>query len=184
MATATTMYHTEVNSLRKVNKDSEEVPSAKGEIHRRLHKAMLRYHDPKNFAQIREALKRMGREDLIGRGPQHLVPPETADEKRQKAQKGRRGERALTKHTGLPPTFQSKNGKGKGRDGNTLNKSRRNSNANTQSQDNTQEQSNGNSANRSGGKAGHRNGTNSSKAKNGSDNNRSRSQKQPSMHKR
>ena len=102
------MYHTEVNSLRKVTKDSESVPSAKGEIHRRLHKAMLRYHDPKNFAQIREALVKMGREDLIGRGPQHLVPPETADEKRQKAQRGRRGERALTKHTGLPPQFQRK----------------------------------------------------------------------------
>jgi uncharacterized radical SAM protein YgiQ len=112
MATATTMYHTEVNSLRKVTKDSEDVPSAKGEIHRRLHKAMLRYHDPKNFAQIREALKRMGREDLIGRGAQHLVPPETADEKRKKAAKGRNGERALTKHTGLPPSFQRK-GRGK-----------------------------------------------------------------------
>lgn len=100
MATATTMYHTEVNSLRKVTKDSEEVPSAKGEIHRRLHKAMLRYHDPKNFAQIRQALTKMGREDLIGRGPQHLVPPESAQEKRTKAAKAQRGERAATKHTG------------------------------------------------------------------------------------
>lgn len=124
MATATTMYHTEVNSLRKVTKDSEHVPSAKGEIHRRLHKAMLRYHDPKNFAQIRAALKKMGREDLIGRGPQHLVPPETAEEKRQTAKKGKRGERALTKHTGLPPkgfrdtksTYQRK-GKNSGRNG-------------------------------------------------------------------
>ena len=114
MATATTMYHTEVNALRKVTKDSEDVPSAKGEIHRRLHKAMLRYHDPKNFAQIRDALTKMGREDLIGRGPQHLVPPETANEKRQKASKGRKGERALTKHTGLPPSFQRK-GKSNGK---------------------------------------------------------------------
>ena len=79
---------------------------------------MLRYHDPKNFAQIREALKKMGREDLIGRGPQHLVPPETAGEKRQKAQKGKRGERALTKHTGLPPKgFREKNTSGKGKNG-------------------------------------------------------------------
>ena len=114
MATATTMYHTEVNALRKVTKDSEDVPSAKGEIHRRLHKAMLRYHDPKSFAQIRDALTKMGREDLIGRGPQHLVPPETANEKRQKASKGRKGERALTKHTGLPPSFQRK-GKSNGK---------------------------------------------------------------------
>ncbi len=112
MATATTMYHTEVDSSKKVKKDSEHVPSAKGEIHRRLHKAMLRYHDPKNFAQIRDALVKMGREDLIGRGPQHLVPPETADEKRQKARKARGGERALSKHTGIPPNFQ---GKGKNR---------------------------------------------------------------------
>lgn len=113
LATATTMYHTEVNSLRKVTKDSESVPSAKGEIHRRLHKAMLRYHDPNNFAQIREALKKMGREDLIGRGPQHLVPPESANEKRQKAQKAHKGQRALTKHTGLPPQPKWQKEKGK-----------------------------------------------------------------------
>lgn len=101
MATATTMYHTEVNSLRKVTKESEEVISAKGEIQRRLHKAMLRYHDPKNFAQIRKALEKMGRTDLIGRGPDHLVPPETAQERQQKAKKPHKGERAMTKHTGF-----------------------------------------------------------------------------------
>lgn len=111
MATATTMYHSGVNSLKKVNKESDAVFSAKGEIHRRLHKAMLRYHDPKNFAQIREALKKMGREDLIGRGPQHLVPPESADERKQKPAKG--GQRALTKHTGLPPQPKWKKQKGK-----------------------------------------------------------------------
>ena len=112
MATATTLYHTEVNSLRKVTKDSESVTSAKGEIHRRLHKAMLRYHDPKNFAQIRKALISMGREDLIGRGPQHLVPPETAEEKRQRAPKGRKGERAMTKHTGFGKYNRPKTQKG------------------------------------------------------------------------
>ena len=112
MATATTLYHTEVNSLRKVTKDSESVTSAKGEIHRRLHKAMLRYHDPKNFAQIRKALVNMGREDLIGRGPQHLVPPETAEEKRQRAPKGRKGERAMTKHTGFGKYNRPKTQKG------------------------------------------------------------------------
>ncbi|MEN8849993.1 MAG: YgiQ family radical SAM protein, partial [Glaciecola sp.] len=101
MATATTMYHTEVNSLRKVTKESEEVISAKGEIQRRLHKAMLRYHDPKNFAQIRKALEKMGRADLIGRGPEHLVPPETAQERQQKAKKPHKGERAMTNHTGF-----------------------------------------------------------------------------------
>lgn len=100
MATATTMYHTEVNSLKKVSKESDSVESAKGEIHRRLHKAMLRYHDPKNFAQIRAALVKMGRTDLIGRGPEHLVPPETAKERQQQAPKAKRGQQAVTKHTG------------------------------------------------------------------------------------
>jgi uncharacterized radical SAM protein YgiQ len=108
MATATTMYHTEVNSLRKVNKDSEAVPSAKGEIHRRLHKAMLRYHDPKNFAQIRSALIKMGREDLIGRGPEHLVPPESAKERNQRPHKAKRGQRAMTKHTGVEAGLKDK----------------------------------------------------------------------------
>ncbi len=103
MASATTMYHAGVDSLRKVKKDSDEVPSAKGEIHRRLHKALLRYHDPKNWPQIRQALVKMGREDLIGRGPQHLVPPQSAQEKLQKPGKAGKGQRALTKHTGLPP---------------------------------------------------------------------------------
>ena len=38
----------------------------KGEKRRRLHKAFLRYHDPNNWPLLREALKEMGRQDLIG----------------------------------------------------------------------------------------------------------------------
>ena len=41
---------------------------------RRLHKAFLRYHDPENWPLLREALRRMGRADLIGNGKQHLIP--------------------------------------------------------------------------------------------------------------
>ncbi len=41
---------------------------------RRLHKAFLRYHDANNWPMLRAALKRMGREDLIGNGKQQLVP--------------------------------------------------------------------------------------------------------------
>ena len=47
---------------------------------RRLHKALLRYHDPVNWESIREGLQRMGRSDLIGSGPQHLVPRAGAQE--------------------------------------------------------------------------------------------------------
>jgi hypothetical protein len=41
---------------------------------RKLHKAFLRYHDPENWPLLREALRRMGRADLIGNGHRHLVP--------------------------------------------------------------------------------------------------------------
>ena len=74
MATATAMYHTNKNPLRKVTRSSETVDVVRGEKRRRLHKAFLRYHDANNWPLLREALKKMGRADLIGNGKQHLVP--------------------------------------------------------------------------------------------------------------
>ena len=74
MAMATAMYHSGKNPLRKVTPDSEEVPIPKAGGVRRLHKAFIRYHDPNNWPMLREALKKMGREDLIGNGKKHLVP--------------------------------------------------------------------------------------------------------------
>ncbi|MFW2176379.1 MULTISPECIES: YgiQ family radical SAM protein [unclassified Moraxella] len=75
MATATTMYHTAKNPLHKVSRDSEAVEIVKSGKQRKLHKAYLRYHDPKNWALLRESLKTLGREDLIGHGSQCLIPP-------------------------------------------------------------------------------------------------------------
>jgi len=75
MATATAMYHSGKNPLRKVTSSSEDVHIPRGIRVRRLHKAFLRYHDPHNWPLLREALRRMGRADLIGNGRQHLVPP-------------------------------------------------------------------------------------------------------------
>ena len=74
LATATAMYHTGLNPLRKVSASSEQVSVVRGGRQRRLHKAFLRYHDPENWPMLREALKRMGRADLIGNGKRHLVP--------------------------------------------------------------------------------------------------------------
>ncbi len=74
MATATAMYYSGKNPLRRVRKDSETVTVPKGLKVRRLHKAFLRYHDPNNWPMLRAALQRMGREDLIGNGKQHLIP--------------------------------------------------------------------------------------------------------------
>ncbi len=74
MAMATAMYHSGKNPLRKVTDDSEEVPIPKAGGVRRLHKAFIRFHDPNNWPMLREALKKMGRADLIGNGKKHLVP--------------------------------------------------------------------------------------------------------------
>lgn len=75
MATATAMYHAGVSPLRGVRRGaSEPVESAKGLRQRRLHKAFLRYHDPDNWPLLRDALKAMGRADLIGSRPDQLVP--------------------------------------------------------------------------------------------------------------
>jgi uncharacterized radical SAM protein YgiQ len=74
MALATAMWHGGRNPLKKITRRSETVFSAKGRRQRRLHKAFLRYHDPNNWPLLRDALKSMGRADLIGNGKRHLVP--------------------------------------------------------------------------------------------------------------
>ena len=75
MALATAMYHTGKNPLKKVlGGKAETVPVVRQGRTRRLHKAFLRYHDPDNWPLLREALKEMGREDLIGNSKKHLIP--------------------------------------------------------------------------------------------------------------
>ena len=74
MATATAMYHSGKNPLHKISRTSEAVVIPKGIKVRRLHKSFLRWHDANNWPILREALKRMGRADLIGPSKQHLIP--------------------------------------------------------------------------------------------------------------
>jgi uncharacterized radical SAM protein YgiQ len=75
MASATAMYHSGHNPLKKVRRDGgETVFVPKTPEARRLHKAFLRYHDPANWPLLRTALRRMGRADLIGNGPNKLIP--------------------------------------------------------------------------------------------------------------
>jgi uncharacterized radical SAM protein YgiQ len=120
MATATAMYHTDRNPLRKITRSSEKVDIVRGERRRRLHKAFLRYHDANNWPLLREALKAMGRADLIGSGKHQLIPAyqpltdggyQSARRKNStpgglstpaSASKPPKG-RMLTQHTGLPP---------------------------------------------------------------------------------
>ncbi|WP_382158336.1 YgiQ family radical SAM protein [Hydrogenophaga sp. ANAO-22] len=120
MATATAMYHTNLNPLKGIHRDdrAERVDIVRGDKRRRLHKAFLRYHDPNNWPLLREALKTMGRADLIGNGKHHLIPtfqPMTDGSYQSARRKNStpvgnkvpgtqpgKG-RLLTQHTGLPP---------------------------------------------------------------------------------
>ncbi len=74
MSIATAMYHSGKDTLKKVSRRAEDMTIPKGIKQRRLHKAFLRYHDPENWPLLREALKDMGRADLIGNGKRHLIP--------------------------------------------------------------------------------------------------------------
>jgi uncharacterized radical SAM protein YgiQ len=101
MSIATAMYHSGKDTLHKIGYKAENIPIPKSIKQRRLHKAFLRYHDPKNWSLLREALKAMGRADLIGNGKHHLIPsfqPKGTLETTKKAQIFR------TKHTGFATT--------------------------------------------------------------------------------
>ena len=121
MATATAMYHSGRNPLLRIHRVTEStdetVDIVRGEKRRRLHKAFLRYHDPNNWPLLREALKSMGRTDLIGNGKHHLIPTfqplgsggyESARKKNSTPPAVKTAavpvkNRILTQHTGLPP---------------------------------------------------------------------------------
>ncbi|MBQ0754086.1 MAG: YgiQ family radical SAM protein [Gammaproteobacteria bacterium] len=127
MATATAMYYSGKNPLRKVSYKSDGVETPKTPEQRKLHKSFLRYHDPLNWPLLREALKKMGRSDMIGSGEHQLIPKDqptgsassynaprrknsgTAHAKRTKAGN------ILTQHTGLPPRDDGSSRKGAGK---------------------------------------------------------------------
>ncbi len=114
MATATAMYHSSKNPLRKVSYKSDKVETVKSPEKRRLHKALLRYHDPANWPLIRDALRELKLAHLIGSGDGKLVPAKQPLDKdvhssaRRKNRASAHDKRikkgkALTQHTGLPP---------------------------------------------------------------------------------
>ncbi len=138
MATATAMYHSGLNPLKGISRHldgpgarAERVDIVRGERRRRLHKAFLRWHDPNNWPLLRDALKEMGRADLIGNGKHHLIPsfqPATdgsyTSARRKNSSPARVAAaaalgtkptpgRLLTQHTGLPPRDLGGSGSGK-----------------------------------------------------------------------
>jgi radical SAM superfamily enzyme YgiQ (UPF0313 family) len=118
MATATAMYHTGLNPLKGVHRDErgERVDVVRGETAPAAAQGLLALpRSPANWPLLREALKAMGRADLIGNGKQHLIPTwqplndgayqsprrknSSVAPPKSEPVKGR----LLTQHTGLPP---------------------------------------------------------------------------------
>ena len=109
MCNATAMYHSETNPLKRVKykKKGEELFVAKGERQRRLHKAILRYHDPANWQMIRQALSNMGKKYLIGTKTHCLVPSEFEQDRviaaMRRGHKNKQGQKNFaTKHPKQP----------------------------------------------------------------------------------
>ena len=100
MATATAMYHSGKNPLKRVTRQSDSMPTVRNLSQRQLHKAFLRYHDPENWPELRTALKKMGRADLIGNGKLHLVPPRQPAKRHATVPAGT--QTFATQHNGLP----------------------------------------------------------------------------------
>jgi uncharacterized radical SAM protein YgiQ len=76
MAMATCMYHTGIDPL-----TMQPVYTATGLRAKKLQKSLLLYWSPEQWPLAREALREAGRADLIGHGPDALVPPEGAGER-------------------------------------------------------------------------------------------------------
>jgi len=66
---ATSMYHTGLDPM-----TGQEVHVPKGARERRLQRALLQFWMPENYAHVRQALEQANRPDLIGDGPECLIP--------------------------------------------------------------------------------------------------------------
>jgi len=85
MSLATAMYVSERNPLKKLTYKSGKIAIPRGLEQRRLHKALLRYHDSAGWPVIREALIKMRKGHLIGSAASALIP---AEDPKQNAARG------------------------------------------------------------------------------------------------
>ena len=75
MDIATCMYYTGIDPFTKV-----EVYVAKGMRDRKMQRALMQFFKPENYFDVREALIKAGRGDLIGGGCDSLIPSQPPKE--------------------------------------------------------------------------------------------------------
>jgi uncharacterized radical SAM protein YgiQ len=71
---STAMYYTGINPL-----TGEKVYVPKSPDEKAMQRALLQFRNPKNHSLVYKALKKAGREDLIGRGKKCLIPPQSQE---------------------------------------------------------------------------------------------------------
>ncbi|MDR3238464.1 MAG: YgiQ family radical SAM protein, partial [Clostridiales bacterium] len=74
---STCMYYTEMNPL-----NGQKIYVPKNPHEKAMQRALIQYQAPRNYDLVREALRRAGREDLIGFGGKCLIPPRKWSEKK------------------------------------------------------------------------------------------------------
>ncbi|GAA5315610.1 MAG: YgiQ family radical SAM protein [Candidatus Pelagadaptatus aseana] len=127
MSLATAMYHSQRDPLKKLTyKGKDKVYTPRKLEQRRLQKAFLRYHDPKSWGFLREALIKMKRKDLIGDGERCLIPADdrgAGKYKKYSKAAGAQG-RSFGDSEGQKPRRSTNNRKGAGRAGGKTNGNR------------------------------------------------------------
>ena len=94
---STCMYYTGINP-----DDMSPVYVARSKAERDMQRALLHFNKRENYPLVRQALQKLGRDDLIGWGRQYLVPPEgePPKQRRQKNSSGARAKGSKHKKTG------------------------------------------------------------------------------------
>ena len=83
---STVMYYTGINPL-----DMKPVYVATDYHEKQLQRALLQYNRPQNAPLVREALRRAGREDLIGFGENCLVKPDGNEHRKPQSSPANKG---------------------------------------------------------------------------------------------
>jgi uncharacterized radical SAM protein YgiQ len=99
MDIATCMYHTGIDP-----ETMKRVRVARGARERRLQRALLQYFLPENHDDVKQALTKAGRTDLIGDGPECLIPARAPRGRRRSGEKDRGRVRASGRKTEDPPS--------------------------------------------------------------------------------
>ena len=80
-----------------------------------MQRALIQYHDPKNYALVHEALEKAGRTDLIGYGPKCLIRPRKGEKtaERQAEIPARQPQKAVRGRDGRKKSPPQRTGRGR-----------------------------------------------------------------------